>query len=405
MKRNSRTGANKRNGGPRNRLCLLCLLLCNLVHPTLAQIWMQTGTPATNWGAVAVSADGTRLIAGVGGVTGLYIGPAGPVYTSSDSGMTWTLTGLPIENWRSVACSADGTKLAASSGSALYISTNSGMIWNLASLPPDAKPSSAVWSADGNKAVVAGGSTGVYASTNGGASWLMTSTNGPTAIACSANGLRLVGVESSSITTSTDFGASWTAANVPANGEPFVGVASSADGSTLVAITGFASFISTNGGATWNKTNAPNWYSTSVASSADGTRLVVAGFDWVHSWDTNPLYTSIDAGTSWQTGSARGHWTSVALSADGSKLFAADTSAIWTAQSISVPLLSLIHSNGLAILSWIMPSSHFVLQQTSDLTRVNWSDVTNAPTLNLTNLRYEVAASQSDAIHFYRLKR
>ena len=54
--------------------------------------------------------------------------------------------------------------------------------------------------------------------------------------------------------------------------------------------------------------------------------------------------------------------------------------------------------------SWLVPSTSFVLQQSFDLGSPNWTDVPTAPTLNFTNLHYQVAVSPSFAAGFYRLK-
>ena len=64
-----------------------------------------------------------------------------------------------------------------------------------------------------------------------------------------------------------------------------------------------------------------------------------------------------------------------------------------------------MHSNGLVILSWTVPAIPFVLQQNSDLTTTNWTDVPATPTLNLTNLHYEESLpAPITGSHFYRLK-
>src|SRR5262249_37329861 len=139
----------------------------------------NTNAPSANWGSVASSADGTKLVAGSGGQIStsgdlgshwsvatngsgvswfdvpssaggtklVEVGGIGTtssiIYTSTNSGATWSTNGvnsqLPNSSWRSVASSADGTKLVAGlefllpNGSALYTSTNSGAFWNLRS--------------------------------------------------------------------------------------------------------------------------------------------------------------------------------------------------------------------------------------------------------------------------------
>jgi hypothetical protein len=54
------------------------------------------------------------------------------------------------------------------------------------------------------------------------------------------------------------------------------------------------------------------------------------------------------------------------------------------------------------IVSWIIPSTNFVMQQSGDLH--NWADLTNQPVLNLTNLRNEVFLPPPGSNVFYRLK-
>ena len=68
-----------------------------------------------------------------------------------------------------------------------------------------------------------------------------------------------------------------------------------------------------------------NWYS--LASSADGTKLVAANL-----WDS--IYTSTDSGVSWTPRESSRNWFSVASSADGSKLVALDENGqIYTSDS------------------------------------------------------------------------
>jgi hypothetical protein len=55
-------------------------------------------------------------------------------------------------------------------------------------------------------------------------------------------------------------------------------------------------------------------------------------------------------------------------------------------------------------LSWPSWASNFVLQQNFDLASTNWVDVTNQPTLNVTNLSYQVGSPPSSSNTFYRLR-
>jgi hypothetical protein len=189
-------------------------------------------------------------------------------------------------------------------------------------------------------------------------------------------------------------------------------VASSANGSRLTAAAYNAApiFISTNSGTSWVPTAAPSNYWVSVASSADGIKLVAAA-KYPYS-AAGVIYTSADAGTTWTSNSAPNeNWASVASSADGRKLWAAATidgyyggsGLIYNSQTCSSPKLSITISGPNLSLSWLVPSMNFVLQQNADLTLTNWTDVTTPPTLNYTNLNYQVTVPASSGAIFYRL--
>ena len=120
---------------------------------------------------------------------------------------------------------------------------------------------------------------------------------------------------------STNAGVNWTTNNT----YNFYSIASSADGIRLAAITQLGVFTSTNSGSTWMTNNLPQVIWNSIASSADGNKLVVVG---------NPgarIYTSSDSGNTWRSNNVpNSAWTSVASSADGSKLIAMGINSIWT---------------------------------------------------------------------------
>ena len=144
-----------------------------------------------------------------------------------------------------------------------------------------------------------------------------------------------------------------------------------------------------------------SWFA--AASSADGTKLVVVA-------QKGLIYSSTNSGSTWNLNNLPPgqQWHSVASSADGSKLAvgAANTSsgAIWTSQTTPAPGLTIARSNGNLALLWIVPSTNFVLQQNSDLGTANWTNVTNTPTLNLTNLQNQISLPLPAGNVFYRLK-
>jgi hypothetical protein len=116
------------------------------------------------------------------------------------------------------------------------------------------------------------------------------------------------------------------------------------------------------------------------------------------------VITSTNSGATWTTNAVPFlEWNAVALSADGAKLVASigypSTGPIYVSQTARPPVLNLSASDN--VLSWLIPSLNFTLQQSPDL--LLWSAVTNPPVLNLTNLVNHVAVPPLGGNDFYRL--
>ncbi len=253
------------------------------------------------WGAVGSSADGVKL-------TALDYG--GTLFTSANSGGDWTpvRTGPP-GGCKALASSTDGSKLVAAavyslddeygSEGEIYTSTDSGATWTNRNWGPFA--SCVASSADGSKLVAGAQQVG--------RSWDPTwgvydyyETPGP------------IGV-------STDSGATWTTTSAPLG--LWSTIASSADGSKLV-VAGMNSglYTSTNSGVTWQGASIKWLQSPSVASSADGDKLVVADVYGL-------VYRSTDSGRTWAaTGAPAGGY--VACSADGAQIIVAGSPGIYS---------------------------------------------------------------------------
>ena len=386
-------------------------LVANFANSAFAQNWTTTTAPVANWVSVASSADGNKLAALVQG------GEA--VYTSTNAGANWTLSSPANGGVQgdSIACSGDGNFLFIAGSTQVYHSTNSGATWSPTASPSESWTSIAC-SADGTQlagasAIRRGSTAGIFTSPDGGATWVFTTAPSEAwvAIASSADGSKLVGADASAeaIYTSTDGGNTWSQHSPPFH--PFSSVASSADGTRLVAVSGIGGladgpiFVSTNSGLNWVQTTAPitNW--ATVASSADGGTLIAAGGSLS---SLGHLYLSTDSGATWnQTNALLTHWSSVAASADGSKLVATDYGGhIYTLHlSPFTPSPSLcIRSSGTnAVISWLVPSLKFVLQQNAGLTSSNWTDVTIAPVLNTANLHTEITVPNPASNALYRL--
>ena len=74
---------------------------------------------------------------------------------------------------------------------------------------------------------------------------------------------------------------------------------------------------------------------------------------------------------------------------------------IYVAQSASLPSLGITTSGIDVVLSWVVPSMNFVLQENSNLGATNWADVPAKPTLNLRNLQNEVVLPSLTGNRFY----
>ena len=250
------------------------------------------------------------------------------------------------------------------------------------------------------------------------------------------------------IYTSQDGGTNWTITSAPL--ASWEGLASSADGNTIVAVAYYDYiYVSTNSGLNWTTAVAPNTFWSSVACSADGSRMTASvqnrqafqlgtlytssdyGVTWTNedvpqeSWwrlaesaegtsllgaisgdyggPPGPIYASMDSGVSWaRTDAPDIYWESVACSADGCKQVASGYGGIYTRQTTPHPVLNVIPNASKLILSWVIPSIPFVLQQTSGLDN-GWADVLITPVLNSLNLHYEVSVPKPTGTVFYRL--
>jgi hypothetical protein len=395
---------------PRTRLRLmgLCGWLA-AASVTFAQTWTPTSAPTNYWQSVASSADGKVLAAAAGHQ--LSIGNyAGGVFISTNSGADWFQANLPSANFYSgIVSSADGSRLAATfNNGGIYYSTDFGATWSLNStfFPPKFGGLTHVIasSADGTKLAVS--CSMIYMSINGGAAWFSNNIAGPryASIACSTDGnkLAVASLSASAIYLSTNAGITWTTSNVP-NGA-FQDMASSADGSRLIAAGSLqiASpiYTSSDSGMTWVSNNTPRTTWQAVAASADGSFMAAAGWPASFSLSTNGVWATNATPVAGQG------IVALASSADGGRLVAAsgaDTPQgnIYILQTIRPPRLNFAVPGGGLVLSWLVPSTNYVLQQSSDL--VAWADLTNPPSLNLTNLQYQVSLSPSNSSGFYRL--
>ena len=256
-------------------------------------------------------------------------------------------------------------------------------------------------SADGTKLVATVNSGYIWTSTSSGATW--TQQNGSSSrywssVASSSDGTKLVATvgytiytasQPGAIYTSTDSGVTWAShTSSPLSSTlNWSSVASSADGTKLVAaVRGGQIYISSNSGNGWTAQGPNGLLWTSVASSSDGTKLVAVE-------NNGYIYTSTSSGTSWtQRVSGSINWTAVASSADGSRLVATasggqvyismDAGVTWVAQNTPVTgqLTSVASSSDgsrLAVTTGGSGTSGYIF--TSSDSGATWTQLAGAP--------------------------
>jgi hypothetical protein len=376
-----------------------------------AETWTLTSAPEDYWASVACSADGSTVVAVADKL----------LFVSTNFGGSWTSNGLfsPDQTvWSAAACSADGTKMVAGIDSTangiapgpLYTSTDAGQTWTSNGVFGWWKSFSSAANGTNVAGVAAiftsrgGPRSGFYTSTNAGAEWM--SNNTPDVfwkcITSSADGTKLAAVGIySPIYLSTNAGNTLIPADSP--GGYWSSISSSSDGGHLFAAMrvnyGGTIYRSTNSGAAWHLTSAPVRDWVSVVSSAAGDRVVAANAD-------GSVHASTDSGDTWTDTGAPSPplgWSCLACSADGCRVVAlAAGGGVYTWQTTRHPALKSSISGDTLLLSWIIPSMPFVLQQSSRLDG-SWADVLTTPVPDYSKLCYEVSVPKPAQTVFYRL--
>lgn len=376
---------------------LFCFFLLG-EHLAFGQTWtLGSGAPTNkDWSRLVVSATGSNAVACT--IDGL-------VYRSTNSGRNWqAATIVSGYQWQALASSADGAKLfIAAFGGPMYSSTNSGVNWNNVGLTSRAWGGVAM-TPDGNTIIaIDDSSKALLISTNGGTAWLTNypPSNSWAGVAISGDATKIMLVPGSgTVYTSPDGGNSWASNTINAPIPNWGTGVSSIDGTRLlvgVGGNGGAIYTSTNSGGNWVSNNLQRQVWSASASSSDGTRLLVGGY---------PLtFLSTNGGNLWTSNTLpSAEWSCAAMSADGATMFVAGfPGAIYALQTTPAPQLKLAANNSQLAFAWTQPSSNFALQQSPNLTGTNWSDVSNTPTLDLTNLQYQVTVPLSNSSGFFRL--
>lgn len=321
---------------------LICSLLVLSQTHSPAQSWYPTTAPTTNtWQSIVCSQDGSIVIA--------VQNNSGLVYRSNDSGATWEVVGnnnVDIGNWFALSCSADASVVAGVDNGIIYYSEDSGTTWNQASWDY-LNANGSFWTIACSKkssnlaAAQSGNAYGsdLYVSTDSGADWTDMSQNysfmqnywqcvaisddGNKIVAGSRNFWLLPGYmpdHGACVYVSTDAGQDWWVPDIPDGNA--ASVTCSADGSKMAALVNGTLYCSTDSGYNWSSNYAGGLSFTSLMN-AGNTLLGIGSSVWISSdWGKTWFDTGTPGPPTFATGIAAGSLTTVAASADGSKLFA-----------------------------------------------------------------------------------
>jgi hypothetical protein len=290
------------------------------LNPVSSLGWV--GLPTFNnvrWGTVATSADGTRIVAA---------GNPGGVYVSTNSGLSWVQTSVGVSLWKAAVCSTNGNVMAVAAPYdpaqpfypvyGVHISTNGGVTWTKANVTDNYS-----WRA---LAMNDSGSF-INAGVDGGGVWQNSPNNLPWQYAVNVpviapwtslssddvgNEYRFATADGRIYYYNYTFGSVFLETTLPAS--TWTGVASSASGARAVAATAGGNIYRDDVGG-WRLLIGLNTGLNSITASADLSKVAVC--------DANNVYLSTDGGTNWAAlNPPNVGWTSVALSRDGTRLYA-----------------------------------------------------------------------------------
>jgi hypothetical protein len=294
------------------------VLTANLPGGSLGGTW-TTGGGARQWTALASSANGRKLAAGVF---------ADFIYVSQDGGLNWSPR-ASSQGWNALAMSGDGQYLVAGTTTGnLYRSTDGGLSWTELVTGPSGACNRLSASTDGRTWAAAMTSGQVYISEDSGATWTDVGVPGLTSgLAVSADGSKIVGSRQNfsvlDVFVLTKVAGVWSVQDrlSPTSStslNPWLtAIALSSDGSSMwvAEYEGFL-YSSTDDGAHWTPhfTDSPRpWQG--ITLSADGSRLAAQG-------GVGSIHLSSDSGATWRTSVFTGNWLGVVASADGNHLLA-----------------------------------------------------------------------------------
>lgn len=276
--------------------------------------WTKTLDASSNafaFATVAISANGSVMYAGTRGPTSPQNTTinGGYLYRSTDYGLTWTqITSAGTKLWSKIAVSDDGTKLVAvtvattgyvsdeyvvTKNPELFYSTNSGSTWT--NQGADAGWDSVSISSDGLRMWACSQESGTWLSINSGTTWTQKRSVGQRSLSATADGRVVIAIENNTLKMTSDTGTTWSTVTKPGaqNLNP-AGVAVSGNGKNLIlAVDNGFLWLSNSAGSSWIQSDYNN-ISTGSYLHFDTTLSVWISRDGLHLASVQLFSTDIE---------------------------------------------------------------------------------------------------------------
>jgi hypothetical protein len=302
--------------------------------------------------------------------TNVFLGSSEGVYRSTDLGMSWLLvnSGLPISRKVIQMGASENTLVAWILEAGIFVSTNGGASWNLSTLPVGYLRISQI-----GATILASYSQGpVWRSDDSGASWSLVQ-NLPYAGSILSVGNYFFASTPRGVYLSKDAGFTWSPSNIGmTDGRQSL----SADGSLVITTDGFTVKVSSDLGVTWKSAAIGPYVFNSVL--AKNNILYVS--------TSNGIWGSGDKGLTWGSSTTQGSDGSdkVLGNCEGN-LFAADSytlhrylGGIWTPQSSNVRWISCFTGKNIRVFSGsFLAGDAYTGVFTSDNGGQSWQQVNN----------------------------
>lgn len=258
------------------------------------RVWSDISPRNYNWATSSMSSNGHYILVGsIKNDNDLE----GRLYLSKDMGLSFAEVRPDGDNdydWTYSAMSLTGQYMLVGNEQGVYRSSDYGDTWSVTTL--GGLEDGGAMATNGQYALVGYTGERLYRSTDYGATWAQITPAGSNDIdwtAATANGQYMVVAGDDKLYRSTNNGGSWSDITPSVSVDRWTDVSISSNGNVIVAIAGILMSVTKNGASSWTNNTYNNEWS-SLAMSSDGTTIFA-----VPGRGGSGVYKSTDSGDSW----------------------------------------------------------------------------------------------------------